>query len=180
MRETYGRDVYYDIPDPSLKQATQWLISNPNRVNLGRIGLKYKGKTLDKSLIINSKQELDLWNGIVTSTFRVDGKAVKVVTQGDFDSDAVAFNIDSDLIASGDLQVELDFPYPPIHSTDYKYEVSLNQKPGTYSFAHTSCRFLLVSTIFRLTTPQHLFKTEPIAHLHTSSMNCRSYITSLI
>lgn len=126
MRETYGREVYYDIPDPKLKQATQWLISNPNRVNLGRIGLKYKGKSLDKSLIKSSKQELDLWNGIITSTFEVDGKSVKVVTQADFESDAVAFSLDSDLLQNGDLKVELDFPYPPIHSTAYKYEVSSN------------------------------------------------------
>lgn len=125
MRETYGREVYYDLPDPDLKQATQWLISNPNRVNLGRIGLKYKGATLDKSLISDPRQELDLWNGVITSTFKVDGKKVRVVTQSDFDSDAVAFNVESDLIKSGSLQVELDFPYPPIHTTEYKYEVSL-------------------------------------------------------
>lgn len=60
---------------------------------------------------------------MITSHFRVDGKDVKMVTQGDFESDAVAFSINSDLINSGDLQVEMDFPYPPIHTTTYKYEV---------------------------------------------------------
>jgi len=125
MRETYGREVFYDIPDPQLKQATQWLISNPNRVNLGRIGLRYKGATLNESAITDPRQELELWSGVITSTFTVDGKNVKVVTQGDFDSDAVAFSIESDLISSGDLQVEMDFPYSPIHTTDYKYEVSI-------------------------------------------------------
>jgi hypothetical protein len=123
MRETYGREVYYDIPDPKLKQATQWLISNPNRVNLGRIGLTYRGRTLNESEIGAPRQKLDLWNGTITSTFKVGGHEVEVVTQGDFESDAVAFTIDSDLVASGDLQVELDFPYPPIHTTEYKYEV---------------------------------------------------------
>lgn len=124
MRGTYGREVYYDIPDPKLKQATQWLISNPNRVNLARIGLTYRGHTLNESDIEAPRQKLDLWNGTITSTFQVDSQEVKVVTQGDFESDAVAFAIDSDLVASGDLQVELDFPYPPIHTTEYKYEVS--------------------------------------------------------
>jgi hypothetical protein len=123
MRETYGREVYYDLPDPKHKQVTQWLISNPSRVNLGRIGLTYKGDTLNASCISNSKQELDLWKGTITSTFKVDGRAVKVITQGDFESDAVAFSIESDLVASGDLQVEMDFPYPPVHTTKYKYEV---------------------------------------------------------
>jgi len=125
MRETHGRQVYYDIPDPKLKQATQWLISNPNRVNLGRIGLLYQGSTLDESLIKDSRQILDLWNGTITSTFKVNGEDVRVVTQGDFGSDAVAFTVTSKLVRSGELQVEIDFPYPPIHSTKYKYEVGV-------------------------------------------------------
>ena len=122
--------MFYDIPDPKLKQATQWLIGNPNRINLGRIGLKYKGATLDKTDIASPVQELSLWNGVITSSFEVAGKSVKVVTQGDFDSDAVAVNIESDLVRSGDLQIELDFPYPPLHSTQYKYEVFA----GVYDF----------------------------------------------
>ncbi|RAR09823.1 hypothetical protein DDE82_001540 [Stemphylium lycopersici] len=130
MRETYGREVYYDIPDPELKQATQWLIGNPNRVNLGRIGLKYHGSTLNETFITESEQRLDLWDGTITSIFKVNGKDVTVITQGDFGSDAVAFTIESDLIKSGDLQVELDFPYPPIHTTKYKYEVFV----GLYDF----------------------------------------------
>lgn len=129
MRETYGREVYYDIPDPKLKQATQWLISNPNRLNLGRIGLRYQGSTLNESLITESRQELELWDGTITSSFKVNGKDVKVVTQGDFESDTVAFVIESKLIQSGDLQVEMDFPYPPIHSTKYKYEVCVDLSP---------------------------------------------------
>lgn len=133
MRETYGREVCYDLPDPKLKLATQWLISNPNRVNLGRIGLKYKGNTLSKSAISNPKQVLDLWNGTITSNFRIEGKEVRVVTQGDFDTDAVVFSIESNLVVNGDLSVELDFPYPPIHSTTYKYEVRIPR-----------CHFLLL------------------------------------
>lgn len=127
---THGRNVSYDTPDPDLPQISQWLISNPNRINLGRIGLKYKNATLSASQITDSKQELDLWNGIITSTFRVDGNTVQVVTQGDFKTDAVAFEIKSDLVSSGDLKVELDFPYPPIHTTKYKYEVFA----GVYDF----------------------------------------------
>ncbi|PSN74345.1 hypothetical protein BS50DRAFT_605887 [Corynespora cassiicola Philippines] len=129
-RITYGREVYYDIPDPNLKEATQWLIGNPNRINLGRIGLRYKGDTLQATQITEPKQKLDLWNGIITSTFAVDGKKVQVITQGDFDEDSVAFSIQSDLISQGDLEVEFDFPYPPKHTTTYKYEVFA----GVYDF----------------------------------------------
>ncbi|KAF2107236.1 hypothetical protein BDV96DRAFT_616909 [Lophiotrema nucula] len=76
-RLTYDRNVSYDLTDSNLKQATQWLlIGNPNRINLGRIGLK---------------QELNIWNGVITSTLKVNGEEVKVAPQGDFSEDAVAF-----------------------------------------------------------------------------------------
>lgn len=127
---TYGRNVSYDIPDPSLPEVTQWLVGNPNRINLGRIGLRYNGDTLAASQMADPRQELDLWNGVITSTFNLDGKHVKVVTQGDFESDSVVFRIESVLISTGILTVELDFPYPPIHSTNYKYEVFV----GVYNF----------------------------------------------
>ncbi|KAI0449297.1 Six-hairpin glycosidase-like protein [Xylaria acuta] len=127
---THGRNVSYDLPDPDLPAASQWLIGNPNRINLGRIGLKYKGVTLSAAQISDPVQELDIWNGVITSTFKANGKAVKVITQGDFKTDSVAFRIESELVASGALEVELDFPYPPIHSTNYKYEIFV----GVYDF----------------------------------------------
>ncbi|KAI1754664.1 Six-hairpin glycosidase-like protein [Xylaria castorea] len=127
---THGRNVSYDLPDPELPEASQWLIGNPNRINLGRLGLKYKGATLSAAQLSNPVQELDVWNGVITSAFKVDGTAVKVITQGDFESDSVAFRIESELVASGALEAELDFPYPPIHSTKYKYEVFV----GVYDF----------------------------------------------
>lgn len=120
----------YDYPDANLPLVSQWLIANPNRINLGRIGLKYKAASLSPSLISEPSQELDLWNGVIRSSFRVDGQPVKVTTQGDFESDSVAFQIESSLLSSGDLEVELDFPYPPIHTTKYKYEVFV----GSYDF----------------------------------------------
>ncbi|KAF4334881.1 hypothetical protein FBEOM_11272 [Fusarium beomiforme] len=129
-RDTHGRNVYYDLPDPDLPHVSQWLIGNPNRINLGRIGLRYNGDTLASSSIFNTHQELDLWQGIITSSFNVDGKKVKVVTQGDFESDAVVFDIQSQLIEAGKLSIEFDFPYPPIHTTKYKDEVFV----GVYDF----------------------------------------------
>ncbi|KAI1860710.1 uncharacterized protein JN550_011311 [Neoarthrinium moseri] len=127
---THGRNVSYDIPDPDLPAVSQWLIANPNRINLGRIGLKYKGSTLAASLISEPQQELDLWSGTITSIFKIQGVEVKVVTQGDFETDTVTFDIESELVSTGDLEIEIDFPYPPIHNTAYKYEVFA----GIYDF----------------------------------------------
>ncbi|KAI0161211.1 Six-hairpin glycosidase-like protein [Xylariaceae sp. FL1272] len=127
---THGRNVSYDTPDPDLPEASQWLIGNPNRINLGRIGLRYRGATLAAADIIGPVQHLDLWNGVLTSIFTIGNNTVKVTTQGDFESDTVAFSIESDLVKSGALKVEFDFPYPPIHTTTYKYEVFV----GSYDF----------------------------------------------
>ena len=176
-RDTYGREVYYDIPDPSLKQATQWLISNPNRINLGRIGLRYKGASLDKALITAPRQELDVWSGVITSTFVVDGETVRVLTQGDFESDAVVFDVKSRLVESGDLSVELDFPYPPIHTTKYKYEVRLAWLRLTIPKLTFPSRCLPAFTASRLTTQQHWWKMTRIEPLLTSSTCCRKPVT---
>ncbi|KPM36168.1 hypothetical protein AK830_g10392 [Neonectria ditissima] len=127
---THGREVIYDLEDPDLPEISKWLSANPNRINLGRIGLRYKDETL--AAITDPHQTLDLWNGVITSTFKVDGHHVKVVTQGDFESDAVAFEIQSDLVASGDLEVELDFPFPPIHKVEKSSDFEIFM--GTYEF----------------------------------------------
>ncbi|KAI8960287.1 Six-hairpin glycosidase-like protein [Daldinia sp. FL1419] len=129
---THGRNISYDLEDPDLPEVSKWLTANPNRINLGRIGLKYKGDSLPQSLITDPRQELDVWNGIITSTFKVDGKDAKVVTQGDFDSDAVVFQIDSELISTGDLQVEFDFPYPPKHNVSASSDFEIFM--GSYDF----------------------------------------------
>ncbi|KAF9771295.1 hypothetical protein IL306_011074 [Fusarium sp. DS 682] len=129
-KNTHGRNVSYDLPNPDLPNVSQWLIGNPNRINLGRIGIRYNDDTLAPSSISDTHQELDLWQGVITSTFSIDGTEVKVVTQGDFESDAVVFSIESKLIESGKLSVEFDFPYPPIHKTKYKNEVFV----GVYNF----------------------------------------------
>jgi hypothetical protein len=57
---------------------------------------------------------LDLWSGTQTSSYQVDGQAVSVETSVNPTLDAVAVRINSPLIASGGLQVILDFPYPSL------------------------------------------------------------------
>lgn len=178
LRNTYGQNVYYDLPDPNLKQASQWLISNPNRVNLGRIGLRYKGNALTESSITNVHQRLDLWNGTITSMFQIDGVDVHVTTQGDFESDAVAFNISSSLVEAGVLDVQLDFPFPPIHTATYKYEVRPKVLLRLVMLITKSIiRSLLGPTISLQTTLAHLLKIVRTVLGRTFAGICRNYNT---
>ncbi|ESK84899.1 hypothetical protein Moror_14900 [Moniliophthora roreri MCA 2997] len=110
----HGRLVQYDFGGGN--PIEQWLISNPNRVNLGRIGLEFRdedGEPADitENLLGDTRQGLDLWTGILTSTFTFDGLPVTVKTMSAQSSDVVSFTITSPLLETGRLGVFLDFPW---------------------------------------------------------------------
>jgi hypothetical protein len=91
-----------------------WLRANPNRIGLGRIGLEMTGtdgKPVAITDLTNIDEKLDIWSGILTSSFQVDGTSVHVETAVHPDRDEVAVRIESALIARGLLKVRLAFPY---------------------------------------------------------------------
>ncbi|KAL1659998.1 Six-hairpin glycosidase-like protein [Schizophyllum commune] len=112
----HGRPVEYDFggePD----SIEQWLTANPNRVNLGRIGLAFfddAGAPLTKvseADLTSLHQELDLWTGIAQSEFEWAGAKVRVTTSCADRADAVVVTVSSSLLAAGRLGVFLDFPW---------------------------------------------------------------------
>ena len=91
-----------------------YLRGNENRFGLGRIGLEMTHADGSKVLITDLKnidERLDIWAGILTSSFQVDGTPVHVETAAHPDRDEVAVRIESALIASGRLKVRIAFPY---------------------------------------------------------------------
>jgi hypothetical protein len=91
-----------------------YLRANPNRIGLGRIGLEMTHADGSKVLITDLKgidQHLDLWGGLVSSAFEVDGTAVHVETVADPDRDEVGIRIESPLVAKGQVKVRLAIPY---------------------------------------------------------------------
>jgi hypothetical protein len=111
--DTHGRPVRYPMEDPKHPELSGWLASNPHRINLGRIGLeltKQNGKPASLRDLRNAKQTLDLWNGVVTSRFELDGQPVTVTTTCHPTLDAVAARIESPLIKAGRLAVLLECP----------------------------------------------------------------------
>ncbi|KAL0958940.1 hypothetical protein HGRIS_014255 [Hohenbuehelia grisea] len=111
----HGRPVTYDFGgnDPVVEQ---WLISNPNRVNLGRVGLMFRGdggETLDvdEGDLNDIHQELDLWTGTLHSQFVWHNSSVAITTVAAQTSDAVSISIKSPLLASGKLGIFVDFPW---------------------------------------------------------------------
>jgi protein-glucosylgalactosylhydroxylysine glucosidase len=113
-----GRKISYTVQpkEPEIsRKAVEYFRVNPHRLQLGNIGLEIKMK--DGSLatvndIKNIDQQLDLWTGTITSSFRVEDIPVKVITVCDPYKATVAFKINSPLLSQQRISVRLRFPYP--------------------------------------------------------------------
>lgn len=111
---TQGRMVRYDIQNPEQQGLTDWMIANPQRINLGRFGFilkKRNGEVVALKDLQNPVQHLDLWTGVANSSFVVDGKRVKVTTVGHPDQDLIAVRVEAPELNDGRIGFFLDFPY---------------------------------------------------------------------
>jgi hypothetical protein len=108
---THDRLVNYAQPNPTEKDISQWMISNPHRINLGRIGLWFGGQNVTEEMLSGKNQVLDLWTGVLSSSFLLNGTQVRVQTIASPETDTVAVTITSGLLKIGGLGVLLDFPY---------------------------------------------------------------------
>ncbi|KAK7747991.1 hypothetical protein SLS53_001243 [Cytospora paraplurivora] len=113
-----GRLVNYDQTNPAEEDISNWLIQNPQRLNLGSIGFWFGGAQVNESDLEEKSQVLDLWSGSITSTFSYNGSRVTVETRAAPDSDTVGFSIESDLIYTGALGLFFDFPYADVNKFD--------------------------------------------------------------
>ncbi|MCW3837720.1 hypothetical protein ACFQ1E_16875 [Sphingomonas canadensis] len=95
------------------RPALKWLRENPHRFNLGRVALaltRADGKPAAFADLTGTSQTLDLWTGTLTSRFTFDGQPVTVVTRVAAGRDAVLVSVESPLVASGRLGVDVAFP----------------------------------------------------------------------
>ncbi|MFO1492319.1 MAG: glycoside hydrolase family 65 [Kiritimatiellia bacterium] len=106
-----GRTIGYATGPDGQKEVYNWLRENPHRFNLGRMALRLDGGAVTTNQITDIRQELDLWHGVVTSRYRLDGHAVTVETAALASPDGVAVRIRSELPPGRRLGVELAFPY---------------------------------------------------------------------
>ncbi|KAJ7705541.1 Six-hairpin glycosidase-like protein [Mycena rosella] len=111
--DNHGRLVEYMFNGAAPMQ--QWMISNPNRANLGAVGLVFwseNGEVLDitESNLTSIKQELDLWTGTLTSSFALAGVPIEVKTTSAQSVDSIGVTVSSPLLESGRLGMSVDFP----------------------------------------------------------------------
>ncbi|BCS31625.1 hypothetical protein TBR22_A08270 [Luteitalea sp. TBR-22] len=112
------RDVpYADANDRDGRpvRGGEWLRANPHRLDLGRLGLEIlraDGTPVHLADLADTSQGLDLWTGTLTSSFRVDGHEVLVMTAVHPDHDRIAVRVVSPLVGLGRIRLLVAFPYP--------------------------------------------------------------------
>jgi hypothetical protein len=119
-----GRNIPYAVqwnsPERN-KNAANWFRQNPHRLQLANIGfelIKKDGTIAQVADIKNIRQQLNLWDGIITSHFTLEGTTVDVVTTGDELYDGFGVKVNSKLVKEGRLKIRIRFPYPTGEWTD--------------------------------------------------------------
>lgn len=123
--DTYGRPVGYQTSSEGQSELYNWLRENPHRLHLGQIGLRLLMTGQREAVatdLSDSEQKLDLWRGILTSRFKVEGKGVTVRVCVHPHLDLLAVTIESGLIGEGRLAVRVAFPYgsPTMQAADWE------------------------------------------------------------
>jgi hypothetical protein len=112
-----GRKVPYasDGNSPGgYSPAAVWLRANPHRLHLGTIGFgltKSDGSAANIEDLTGTSQTLDLWSGLISSQFEIEGRPVKVITVCHPERDVPAVRVESSLLSEGRMVISLAFPY---------------------------------------------------------------------
>ncbi|KAH8684544.1 Six-hairpin glycosidase-like protein [Tricladium varicosporioides] len=116
----HGRLVNYNQPNPAEPLISNWLIKNPQRINLGRIGFSFgpNQTNITEKDLTNIMQTLDLYSGTITSTFSIFNSKIMVITTADPETDTIGIQVESELLKDGKLGVFFDYPYPDINKFD--------------------------------------------------------------
>lgn len=113
-----GREIPYcvQIKSPERqKEACDYFRVNDHRLQLANIGFDIKlknGKYAAITDIENVNQVLDVWTGIITSSFSVEGTPVKVTTCAFQGKDGISVSVNSELVAQHRLFIRIRLPYP--------------------------------------------------------------------
>lgn len=116
-----GRTVSYPKKKmPGNEEVYDWLRQNPHRLNLAKMGFLWQGRPMKTAGLGESRQELKLYEGILTSEFVYEGRRVSVLTACDDRADTIGFEIRSEALKS-ELTIALEFPYgsPDISASDW-------------------------------------------------------------
>ncbi|KAF1993283.1 hypothetical protein P154DRAFT_503753 [Amniculicola lignicola CBS 123094] len=174
---THGRLVNYAQPNPAEKDIGQWMIANPHRINLGRIGLWFGGRNVTEEALSQKIQVLDLYEGVISSSFSLNGTTIQVQTVCSSETDTIAVHIKSGLSMTGNLGVFFDFPsgsgknkfdapFVGVWNATSNHTTTLKKKRGGASITH-----VLDATTYIVDVAW-----EAGAHIHRPDQGTHRYI----
>lgn len=105
------------MPNPAENDISNWLIKNPQRLNLARTGFSLGNLNVTEANLQQKSQELVLWSGKISSSFVYNDTSVAVETVVDPVSDTVAISVESKLFQNG-MGIFFDFPYSDLNKFD--------------------------------------------------------------
>lgn len=118
---THGRLVNYNQNNPAEADISNWLVQNPQRLNLANMGIHFGDGSVTESQLEDKSQDLDLWSGSISSSFAYEGSRVDVKTWSHPGDSIVAIEVKSDLLRTGKLGVFYEFPYSDLAKFDAPY-----------------------------------------------------------
>jgi hypothetical protein len=108
------------------QEAADWYRANPHRLHLGIVGLELPdGVTPER--ITEIDQTLDLWKGVIRSSYKINGVPHRVETACHPEADMLAARI----VTPSHTGVKLHFPYPSGGHTDDACDWNSNDKHST-------------------------------------------------
>src|SRR5680860_919192 len=119
-----GKEVPYSVQwsEPGRKRdAADYFRSNPHRLHLGSVGLELlnSGKSaVNANEIQEINQKLNVWEGQITSSFKIENEKVDVITVCHPERDLIGVEINSEKIKNGLVGLKLRFPFPTANSFD--------------------------------------------------------------
>lgn len=190
MVNTYGRMVKYPLVNKENEEQrllSDWLSGNPHRINLGRIAFSLKkanGNVATSDDLQNCRQEVNLWTGIISSYFEIEGTPVYVKTACHPNRDLIGISVESELINYDRLSIELEFPFasatnsrggnyigiwnqPDLHQTivaEKENQVDFKRILHKDKY-HVSLKWVTKSQFIRDEHNPHKFKLQPLDNI---------------
>jgi hypothetical protein len=132
-----GRNAGGDHFPAGTEAIRTWMFDNPHIMNLGRLRLlRAGGRVLVPGDITGLQRTLDLWTGVQTAHYQLNGQDVTVETCVHPRLDLVAVRIESPLVASGELEVALDFAYPSLKNAAWVGDFNRTAGHETVALRH--------------------------------------------
>jgi len=129
-----GRKVPYAIQwnEPGRKRdAANYFRINPHRLHLGFLGLELLNDNraeVTAEQITGINQELNMWKGLISSSFKIENELIDVKTFCHPERDMITAEILSERIGKGLLGFNLKFPYPSGGHVDGGYTFNSPEK----------------------------------------------------